>query len=62
MDIDPTAPEFTRSVGADPPLDQIAHGACFDEGPVCQDEHEGQLSGVAGICRRQIRAISSVPT
>jgi hypothetical protein len=23
MDIDPTTPEFTRSVGADPPLDRL---------------------------------------
>ena len=34
MDIDPRAPGLTEIVGRDPPLDQIAHGIVFGEGPV----------------------------
>ena len=34
MDIDLAAPGFERIVGADPRLDQIAHGLYFGEGPV----------------------------
>ena len=34
MDIDLAAPGLERIVGADPPLDQIAHGLYFGEGPV----------------------------
>ncbi len=34
MDLASTAPEFKRIVGPDPPLDQIAHGTLFGEGPV----------------------------
>ena len=34
MDIDLAAPGFERIVGKSPPLDQIAHGLYFGEGPV----------------------------
>ena len=34
MDIDLAAPGFADVVGSDPPLDQIAHGTYFGEGPV----------------------------
>ena len=34
MDIDLAAPGFERIVGTRPPLDQIAHGLYFGEGPV----------------------------
>ena len=34
MDIDAASPSFSRIVGGDVPLDQIAHGTYFGEGPV----------------------------
>lgn len=34
MDIDAVSPDFTRIVGSAPPLDLIAHGLQFGEGPV----------------------------
>ena len=34
VDIDLAAPGFKRIAGSDPPLDQIAHGLYFGEGPV----------------------------
>src|SRR3954463_436805 len=34
MDIDLTSSGFERIIGSDPPLDQIAHGTYFGEGPV----------------------------
>ena len=34
MELDSATPEFKRIVGADPPLDQIAQGTLFGEGPV----------------------------
>ena len=34
MDVDMTAPSFARIARADPPLDQVAHGIGFGEGPV----------------------------
>jgi gluconolactonase len=34
VDFDSTAPEFKRIVGPNPPLDQIAQGTFFGEGPV----------------------------
>ena len=34
MDIDTVSPGFARIAGSDPPLDQIAHGTYFGEGPV----------------------------
>jgi sugar lactone lactonase YvrE len=34
VDIDLAAPRFERIVGSDPPIDQIAHGTYFGEGPV----------------------------
>jgi gluconolactonase len=34
LDIDRKAPGFDAIVGSDPPLDQIAHGITFGEGPV----------------------------
>ena len=40
MDIDLSAPRFERIVGSDPPLDQIAHGTYFGEGPVWDPSDE----------------------
>jgi gluconolactonase len=34
VDIDLAAPGFARIAGSDPPLDQVAHGLYFGEGPV----------------------------
>lgn len=34
MDIDLREPDLTHIVGSDPPVDQIAHGITFGEGPV----------------------------
>lgn len=42
MDIDLAAPGLARIVGDDPPLDRIAHGLLFGEGPVW-DRRQGQL-------------------
>ncbi len=42
MDIDMVAPGLERIAGPDPPLDRIAHGLTFSEGPVW-DRRNGQL-------------------
>ena len=57
MDIDLATPGLERIVGSEPPLDQIAHGLTFGEGPVW--DHRQQRFSVDRHHRRHHLAVDA---